>query len=326
MKSVLITGANSDVSLSMARIIASHEAYRQTRIIGLSPDGAWPARAAFHDVRSIPVASHPGFPQELQRLVSDIRPDLVIPFPEAELAYFLANPEVVKNLGAPVFINPPEVLAACLDKLRTAAVLKQGGIQTPRTVELTEASQADLPLLIKPRSSAGSKNIAIARNVQQLHGFIDEHRVEIGKFIAQELIDEPDQEYTCALWRMGGELRTCTLWRRLQGGMTGVAKVRIIPAIDRMLERLALLLPGDLVLNVQLRMRNGIPYVFEINPRFSSTVMMRHKIGFHDVLWTLEYRLNGKLPPVWQAPAGTTIYRVSDEVVSPLLDEHTTSG
>ena len=28
--------------------------------------------------------------------------------------------------------------------------------------------------------------------------------------------------------------------------------------------------------------------IFEINPRFSSTAFMRHKLGFMDVIWSIE--------------------------------------
>jgi carbamoyl-phosphate synthase large subunit len=70
-----------------------------------------------------------------------------------------------------------------------------------------------------------------------------------------------------------------------------------------------------LILNVQLRLRGGIPYVFEINPRFSSTLMMRHKIGFQDFIWTLDYLTTQDKPPAWHIPEGHYIYRVSDEVI-----------
>jgi carbamoyl-phosphate synthase large subunit len=41
-------------------------------------------------------------------------------------------------------------------------------------------------------------------------------------------------------------------------------------------------------MNIQLRLTDMGPRVFEINPRFSSTVLMRHRIGFSDVLWALD--------------------------------------
>jgi carbamoyl-phosphate synthase large subunit len=40
-------------------------------------------------------------------------------------------------------------------------------------------------------------------------------------------------------------------------------------------------------MNVQMRLTDQGPRVFEINPRFSSTVLMRHRIGFTDVIWAL---------------------------------------
>ena len=42
-------------------------------------------------------------------------------------------------------------------------------------------------------------------------------------------------------------------------------------------------------INIQLRLveKEG-PMVFEINPRFSSTVGMRHMIGFSDLIWSIE--------------------------------------
>ena len=38
----------------------------------------------------------------------------------------------------------------------------------------------------------------------------------------------------------------------------------------------------------QFRVINKIPHVFEINPRFSSTVKMRDMIGFKDLIWSIE--------------------------------------
>ena len=46
-------------------------------------------------------------------------------------------------------------------------------------------------------------------------------------------------------------------------------------------------------MNIQLRITVNGPRVFEINPRFSSTTLMRHIVGFTDVLWVLD-ELEGK--------------------------------
>lgn len=41
-------------------------------------------------------------------------------------------------------------------------------------------------------------------------------------------------------------------------------------------------------MNIQLRLTENGPRVFEINPRFSSTVLMRHRMGYTDVLWAID--------------------------------------
>ena len=63
-------------------------------------------------------------------------------------------------------------------------------------------------------------------------------------------------------------------------------------------------------MNVQLRLTPRGPMVFEINPRFSSTVYLRHLLGFQDVKWAINEKQNKKIsyrPPL----NGTKGLRVS---------------
>jgi carbamoyl-phosphate synthase large subunit len=56
--------------------------------------------------------------------------------------------------------------------------------------------------------------------------------------------------------------------------------------------------------------------VFEINPRFSSTVVFRHKLGFTDLVWSLQEQvLNLSTSYVPTRPIGTRVYRVFDEQI-----------
>jgi carbamoyl-phosphate synthase large subunit len=76
----------------------------------------------------------------------------------------------------------------------------------------------------------------------------------------------------------------------------------------------ALQLRGSI--NIQLRLRDGYPYIFEINPRFSSTVVARHKLGFSDVLWSLQDQnlgLNTSYSENYLP--GTKVYRELSQVI-----------
>lgn len=312
---ILISAANADVCLSMARILKAHDFYGKARLVGLTPDRPWPALQYFDEVLPISMANDPAYEAALFDVIGKIKPDIFIPFSEAELAWFTAHPDALGKLDTKVIINSPAVLNVFLDKQKTADFLKEFNVSVPKTVAPDNIVESDLPVIMKPRCSAGSKNMAIIRNPSQLAGFLDQHKGHLPSFVAQELIDVADAEFTCGVWRGGDVLRYCTFRRQLQGGMTGFAQVEQHPAIDRVLENIAGAIEGDFFINVQLRLRENVPYVFEINPRFSSTVMMRHKIGFQDFIWALDQKFDRLKIPLWQAPVSTMIFRVSDECV-----------
>ncbi|MFN3826424.1 MAG: ATP-grasp domain-containing protein [Micavibrio sp.] len=312
---ILISAANADVCLSMARILRTDNFYSRAKIIGLVPDAPWPALHFFDDVISVPMADSPHYDSSLESIINDLKPEIFVPFSEAELSWFAANYDMISSLGTKVIINNKSVLDTFLDKRNTAQYLRGLGVPVPKTYDPESFSAEFLPVIIKPRRSAGSKNMAVIRNNMQWEGFKLQHKQDLPEFVVQELIDVPDAEFTCALWRVGATGKQCTFRRRLQGGMTGVAHVEHSDSIVQVLENIADSIQGDFFINVQLRLRDNVPYVFEINPRFSSTVMMRHKIGFSDFIWTLNSSLQREEEINWDPPIGTTIFRVSDECV-----------
>ena len=132
-----------------------------------------------------------------------------------------------------------------------------------------------------------------------------------------KMIEGDDAEYTCGLFRASsGEVRSIVLRRKLRGGLTGSGVVAMDSAIEELLHGLseALALRGSI--NVQLRFRSGIPYIFEINPRFSSMVRFRHKLGFSDVLWSMQDRSHS-IVARYRAPAeGTRFYKIYEDVIA----------
>lgn len=102
---------------------------------------------------------------------------------------------------------------------------------------------------------------------------------------------------------------------KIEGGLTGSGIVEVIPEIEQLLNAVAMYLDLQGCINVQLRMRAGVPYVFEINPRFSSTVRFRHKLGFSDVIWSMQDR-SRSIVDRYQAPTvGTRFYKIYEDVI-----------
>ena len=69
-------------------------------------------------------------------------------------------------------------------------------------------------------------------------------------------------------------------------------------------------------INVQLRLTEKGPVVFEINPRFSSTVLFRHMFGFKDLEWSIQDKLNIEIEPYEDANEGQKFYKGFNEFIS----------
>ena len=57
------------------------------------------------------------------------------------------------------------------------------------------------------------------------------------------------------------------------------------------------------------------PVVFEINPRFSSTVRFRDLFGFADVKWSIEDKMNYLLSDYTDISVGKKLYKAFNEYI-----------
>jgi carbamoyl-phosphate synthase large subunit len=134
--------------------------------------------------------------------------------------------------------------------------------------------------------------------------------------VFQEMLEPAEREITCAVYRRrDGAVASLLMLRRLAGGFTSWAQVIRDEATASMCQMIAEGLDLSGSMNIQLRLTDKGPRVFEINPRFSSTVLMRHRIGFSDVLWALE-EAEGKSVVFPEIPQDRIMVRVQGATVN----------
>ena len=54
-------------------------------------------------------------------------------------------------------------------------------------------------------------------------------------------------------------------------------------------------MPNFCFLNLQVKIRSNKVYCFEINPRLSSTILMRSLLGFEDLNGLIKYKLKNEI-------------------------------
>ena len=172
-----------------------------------------------------------------------------------------------------------------IDKLKTIDFIASLDISVPWTIKAEGVTPKFFPCIFKSQKGSGSKNVFIVENQEDASFFAN----KFPDSIFQELLKPDNQEITCAVYRAkNGKIAVLQLLRELIGGLTGWAKVVSNNKVLEMCESVAAGMNLSGSINIQLRLTDKGPRIFEINPRFSSTVLMRHRIGFCDLLWAID--------------------------------------
>lgn len=308
---ILVTGCGGDIGQSVAKLLRTLDSVQYIAGCDLHADHAGPT--FFDSCAIVPRADHADYPGALVEVARAHAIDMLIPTSEAEILRLTDEPP--ERIDIPVLSANAKAIRIGLDKLATADHLGTLGLRAPWTTTVGENPPRSIPCLLKKRHGQGGKGLVLVENDELVAHYAASRAGDLW----QELLLPDDQEYTCGVYRTRrGETRTLALRRKLQGGLTGSGVVVEDASIDAYLLAVAAGLDLSGSINVQLRLTEQGPVAFEINPRFSSTVLFRHLLGFRDLLWSLQ-EASGAEPDRYEggAPAGTRFYRGSHEIVVP---------
>ena len=308
---ILVTGVAGDIGNGIGRIL--RDSGLTTKLIGCDIHEQHTGRFVFDECYAVPRADDDDYIASMLAVADDNEIDLILPTSEPELRFLTRNGIFQQLRGIPLIMANREALEIGFDKLATAKLLESQGLPFPWTRLVREEDPRELPCIIKSRFGAGSQEV---RRIDHV-ALIQPYREINPDHIWQEFVGTADEEYTCGVFRSAlGETRVIAFRRRLSAGITTYGEVVENQGIDRLCRTLAEALMLDGSINIQLRMTKRGPVVFEINPRFSSTVVFRNLMGFRDVIWAISVRLRGVLPPYEHPPrVGTKMFRKFEEII-----------
>lgn len=282
----MVTGCGGDIGQSIGKILKSENLFKL--VIGCDIHEQHAGKFIFDHSVIVKPCNSDEYLRELTKVVQKFNIDIILPSSEPELRWLNDNKIADQLLGRILITANPRSLDVGFDKYITAKFLKENQLPFPVTNIVSEINFPILPLIVKSRKSSGGKSLFF---VSELEEFMFIKR-KYPDYIAQEVLENDDEEYTCGLFRdMKKRTRTLVFRRKLTGGFSGFGTVVHNAVIEDLLFKIADFLDLRGSINVQLRLSAKGPVVFEINPRFSSTVMFRHMMGFKDVIWSIEDRL-----------------------------------
>jgi carbamoyl-phosphate synthase large subunit len=290
-KKILITGAHGDIALSIYRIIK--EKYKEKYSIDgmdVLPDG--PGDFVFNKVYKSPNPTTKKYNIFFKGIANQYR--LIIPTTEGELKYFSKKKNLYLIKNFPILINKKSIIKIFLNKISTQYFLEKNNIYpTKFSLPLNKIKNYTKPFFLKKIFGSGNRNYQIINSKQKFNKL---SKLKKNEWMAQEYFNYKYDEYTCALIKIEKFISTIILKRKLNGGLTYYAELIKNNEIQNTIESIARKIDLTGCINIQLKIYKNRIAIFEINPRISSSVMIRHKLGFTDCLWWVEYFLNKKIP------------------------------
>ena len=304
---ILVTGAGGDIAQAMVRTIRSY--FEEAKVVGcdLTPQ---PIASINLDAFYVSLeVTDPLYITRIQEICQIEEIDLIIPVPEPEIEFFSREKS---KISLKVLLANEAAVEVGLDKLATSKFMLQLGNYAPRTFSKFQGSDLKFPVLVKPRSGRGSRNVFICKTIED----VEYHQQNPDPMIFQELLEPADMEVTCGIYASNhGKVWSIQLLRKLSGGRTSWARVIKNEEISALCEEIARGLSLRGAINVQLILTEHGPKVFEINPRYSSTVEMRHRLGFMDLVWGIEEVLFRKSIDYVEGSSGALVGRIDKIVV-----------
>lgn len=309
---ILVTGIAGDIGNSIGRIL--RDSSFTTQLIGCDIHDEHMGRYIFDSCETVPRATSPNYINTIKTLVDREGLDAVIVTSEPELRFLSALQSNQSVQCMPLIMANRRSMQIGFDKLKTINFIEDQGVSAPWTLLADDGVMPpSFPCIFKSRFGAGSQGVYLVKD----QSLAVQYQALFPDFIWQEYLPNDDNEYTCGVYGCNdGEVRTIIFRRRLVSGVTGYAELVENAEIESLCIKLAKALELRGSINIQLRLSLNGPMVFEINPRFSSTVGFRHKMGFKDVLWSLEESILGQKSTYNNSfPVGTKIYRSSNELI-----------
>lgn len=293
---VVVTAASRRVALVRALQAALGRLSSHGRVIATDIDPFSPAVHVADAAHQVPRSDEPGYVDALLDVCAAHDAGLLVPTIDDELETLALAADRFAAAGVVVAAPTVQTARLCRDKYLTSAHLAAHGIAAATTWTPAEVRELQLgpPLFIKPRRGRGSVGAFKVHTRDQLRFFLE----YVPDPIVQEYLHGP--EYTIDLFcDFEGRPVSAVPRERLviRSGVTDRGRTVKDPALIALALRCAEVLEFRGAVNVQCRVVDGRPIVFEINPRFSGGIQLTIAAGADFAEWTIRAARGETLPP-----------------------------
>lgn len=211
----------------------------------------------------------------LQKICIENQIDYLIPLTDIEIDALIKNKEAFEKNNITICIPPKHTVFTARNKMALYEKFKNDKRTTPIETKLLELANEDslkVPAIIKPVNGRSSQGIIKIDRIEDLTFY--KTKIDLKNHIIQPLLD--GDIWVADITRNARENKTIVVCRkeliRTCNGAGLTVSVEKNSTIHASAENIAEKLDLNGCINVEFIMHNKIPYLMDINPRFSAGI------------------------------------------------------
>ena len=276
MKKVLITGAGGAAAVSIYKSLVNNDVEIFMADMCSKAPGLYLVDKAHRVI--LPEASNKFFADKLAINCKDLAIDVLFPTVDMELLPIARKHKTFVEHGTYVAITTEKSLDICLDKYLLMQTCEEHIPLSRYSIfdENFNENDWEYPLIVKPRSGSGSRDISLVRSKNDLR------KMKRNKdYLVQDYL--PGQEYSVDVY-VDSKLQCIAAVPRerikVDSGVAVVSKTLLDKSLINLAKKAAIVTGLKGVANIQFkRDLLGVPKLLEINPRFSGTMPLTIAAG-----------------------------------------------
>ncbi len=287
-KTILITGAGGPAIHGMIKTLRETCCRIVTVDMNANSAGFFLSDASY----VVPPGNNKNFYKVLKNICIKESVDSLISVVDEELPFV----SKLESLGINVIQPKEKFVKLCLDKFECMNQLLSVGLSAPETWLLSDLpSEVTFPLFVKPRFGRGSRGCFKATSKLDLEEKVEHSNYKASELIVQKFISGTEYTVSVVCWRDGEIQQVVPKEIISKIGVTKLAVTRKNINIVKICKAIQSKFNADGPFNVQLIVdKNGIPYPFEINPRFSTSITLTNASGVNELVGLILQSLYGR--------------------------------
>jgi len=292
MIKILVSGVGADVAQGVIKCLKKSTIESVVYKIGHTDQESWLYLDEYSFI-SPPVKSDK-YIEYLCELINKHNIDVFIPCVDSEILKVSTNRGHIENkTNCLVAVGYAPRVMICEDKYLTYSFLKDHGFSYPETHLASESARHHhFPLILKSKRGCGSKEVVEIDTPEHYHGMqMSDHQI-----LQEKLLGD---EYTAGIY-LGTDAEVkgiCIFKRKLKNGSTYHAERIIDEEMEAVLCSMAKTL-GLPYVNIQFKLKDGVPCPFEFNGRFSGTTGIISRVFNAPEMYLKERFFNEVVEPV----------------------------